>query len=344
MNNFKILSWDVGIKNLAYCITEINKENNTFKILKWAIIDLTGNEENTCCALLKKKKGDIEDKICGKKAKFYCNVNSEIKYYCLTHKSQQEIDIIDFEVKHVSIYVNPDKSPCQFIAPKTNKTCIKKAGFKIDDCICCKAHKETLLKKKLKDLSPQPIKKKSTYTDPQVLCESMYTKLSELVDDFKNVDEVYIENQPTHINPIMKSVSSSLLSYFVFLFQSNKLSGKIVKFVAPSSKITMTKELLDKLNTKITEHNTTKNQECKCRICKLDVELKLNKEQHNETYTEYKFGYEVTKELGMIYGEKILEDNNGKDSLDLIKDYKKQDDLFDAFLHGYKQLKKKNEK
>ena len=34
----KILSWDVGIKNLAYCI--IIKKDNNFTIDKWGIINL----------------------------------------------------------------------------------------------------------------------------------------------------------------------------------------------------------------------------------------------------------------------------------------------------------------
>ena len=338
-NKTKIVSWDVGIKNLAYCITEVNREDNTLKILKWAIIDLTGKSEITCCGILKQKKG-LPDKICGKKAKFSCVVNNEQKNYCATHKSQQQVDIETFELETVSIYINLDKSiKCQFIG-KSNKACIKKAGFKIDDCICCKSHKEILLKNKIKGLTPQLIKKKNTVSDPQVLCEKMYSKLSE-IKEFEDVDEVYIENQPTHINPIMKSVSSALLSYFVFLFQSKNLQNKIVKFVAPSSKISITKDLIDKIETKIELHNATKENNCKCRLCKLQAELKLNKEQNNENYTDYKFGYESTKELGIIYSEKVLIDNNIKDSLDMIEKYNKQDDLCDAFLHGYKQVNRK---
>lgn len=36
----KILSWDVGIINLSYCIIEVNKENKETKIIKWGIINL----------------------------------------------------------------------------------------------------------------------------------------------------------------------------------------------------------------------------------------------------------------------------------------------------------------
>ena len=36
----KILSWDVGIINLSYCILDYNKETNEKKILKLGIINL----------------------------------------------------------------------------------------------------------------------------------------------------------------------------------------------------------------------------------------------------------------------------------------------------------------
>ena len=39
----KILSWDVGIYNLSYCILEIN-EDKIIKILSWDIVNLVDNE------------------------------------------------------------------------------------------------------------------------------------------------------------------------------------------------------------------------------------------------------------------------------------------------------------
>jgi len=39
----KVLSWDVGIINLAYCMIEYI--NNDWKILDWGIINLTNREK-----------------------------------------------------------------------------------------------------------------------------------------------------------------------------------------------------------------------------------------------------------------------------------------------------------
>ena len=35
-----ILSWDVGIKNLAYCMINYRNDNNNIEIIEWDIINL----------------------------------------------------------------------------------------------------------------------------------------------------------------------------------------------------------------------------------------------------------------------------------------------------------------
>jgi len=80
-----ILSWDVGIKNLAYC--KIKFKDNDFKILKWDIINLSGDDQ--LCSYDKNKKCDkkaYEFKINGeteldtKKHHYYCGIH--IKKIC----------------------------------------------------------------------------------------------------------------------------------------------------------------------------------------------------------------------------------------------------------------------
>ena len=55
----RIVSIDVGIKNLAYCIMEnstINDDNKIFKIIKWDVINLCGQEMNCNCLIIDKVK------------------------------------------------------------------------------------------------------------------------------------------------------------------------------------------------------------------------------------------------------------------------------------------------
>lgn len=44
-----LLSFDVGIKKLSYCILQLNEENS-YAIKEWGIINLITDEtENICC-------------------------------------------------------------------------------------------------------------------------------------------------------------------------------------------------------------------------------------------------------------------------------------------------------
>ena len=45
----KIISIDVGIKNLAYCLIDYNGE--IYTILEWDVIDLCNNKPITCTTL-----------------------------------------------------------------------------------------------------------------------------------------------------------------------------------------------------------------------------------------------------------------------------------------------------
>ena len=50
----KILSIDVGMKNLAYCLLDLNEKK--IEITNWDIIDLCENTKNTCEGYLKNGK------------------------------------------------------------------------------------------------------------------------------------------------------------------------------------------------------------------------------------------------------------------------------------------------
>jgi hypothetical protein len=76
----KILSIDVGIKNLAYCLFDI-KNNKTYDIISWGVTNIGNtNKEYKCCSIIKKQKKTTNN-ICNKKARYEKNN----KYYCKTH-------------------------------------------------------------------------------------------------------------------------------------------------------------------------------------------------------------------------------------------------------------------
>ena len=81
-----ILSIDVGIKNLAFCLCKkiINIEDNkiNIEIIDWSIINLINN--NLCTAI----------KSCKCNAKYFVNDNDIVYYFCNKHaeKSKYNID------------------------------------------------------------------------------------------------------------------------------------------------------------------------------------------------------------------------------------------------------------
>lgn len=75
----KIVSFDVGIKNLSFCI--IKYTNNNVEICQWEVIDLC-NKKSKCMEVK-------NNKTCNKVAKYF--KNSE--YYCQTHSKNKKYEI-----------------------------------------------------------------------------------------------------------------------------------------------------------------------------------------------------------------------------------------------------------
>ena len=72
----KILSIDVGMKDLAFCVLHVNKNNKNYTIDKWDIVDLCNSKTHICQEYNEKKK-----QKCTIKASYFKNDN----YYCKTH-------------------------------------------------------------------------------------------------------------------------------------------------------------------------------------------------------------------------------------------------------------------
>ena len=87
------LSFDVGIKNLAYC--EITPQK---KIVNWGIINL--NENPICNMCLKKP--------CEKQASYCLKTNDEIKYYCTSHIDHKSLKTNDKKTKKKKLNTNHD--------------------------------------------------------------------------------------------------------------------------------------------------------------------------------------------------------------------------------------------
>ena len=95
----KLLSIDIGIKNLSFCLFDINSietTSNHRKIIKWDNIDLSEKSESKCIEI--DKNG-----LCDKPAKF----SKDGKCYCLKHSKKQTFLQPTTELK--PSYINKQK-------------------------------------------------------------------------------------------------------------------------------------------------------------------------------------------------------------------------------------------
>lgn len=296
-----ILSWDVGIKNLAYCM--LQKNDSTFKILDWGVINLV--DDTQLCQV--KLRGGNQCQTAAK----YKIIHQDEKLYqehmdglcvCEKHKTKIEPKLIEI------------KKPIQKKSKKQNfyeesiicKECDNNATYKISNIeinYCwCDLHKKRgeLFEKKIKakklvvtNCAKKPI---------QSLAEKIVEKLDEH-ENFMNVNEVIIENQPSLINMTMKTISCFLYMYFVksgVVDKKNESVIESINFISPSNKL------------KVNEDNSNN-------ILKKTEKTKV---------------YKKTKELAIAYCEALLS-NEWKQH---FSEFKKKDDPADAFLAGLKYL------
>tara|TARA_Y100001970_G_C14249837_1_gene870996 strand:+ start:3872 stop:4648 length:777 start_codon:yes stop_codon:yes gene_type:complete len=175
----KILSFDVGIKNLAYCLFEINdKEVN---ILKWDIINLC-NTSKKC-------------NFCIKEAKYV----KQDKYYCTNHAKKEKLD------KNFLNYHKEKKENLIKLLQKLN--------IEVDK----KEKKENILKI-LDDNNDKFFKKIESINanDIPLLNVGIAIK-NEFVKHFQDykIDKVLIENQISKIANRMKTIQGMIMEYFI---------------------------------------------------------------------------------------------------------------------------------
>jgi len=99
----KVIAWDIGLKNLSYCILQKTNENEEgvdypvdkhgYSIIDWEVINLYPEEKKPVCIGLTKKKT-----ICGKKAKMLLGSDN----FCKTHapKGSKEVKKKKAKNKH----------------------------------------------------------------------------------------------------------------------------------------------------------------------------------------------------------------------------------------------------
>ena len=216
----KILSIDVGIKNLAFCLFEKSENSDYFKIIKWDTVNISEQHEIQNCIFVDKNG------LCNKPAKF----SKDDQCFCLKHSKKQNYQIPTSELKSSSI----NKQKIQKLFEIADKYGIKyPPKIKKVDLL-------TNINEYIKQNYLQEIEvKKAADVDLYNIGINIKTHFDKLFSDEVCIDSVIIENQISPIATRMKTIQGMLVQYFVmcpvnvknveFISASNKLKGCDIK-------------------------------------------------------------------------------------------------------------------
>lgn len=208
-----ILSFDIGIKNLSYCLIEGETLNNHI-VKDWGIWDLRmgGGEDiplkKVCCGKTK------NNKACRLKALYEENISDsgDKKYYCKNHKVNHNCL---FEEEDLRKFGKMKKSDIlKLIEEKSISLPEYSSVYELKKIVKEIASKSCLMKIK------KPKKCKSFPLDK--LHKNLYDYINLFLRG-KTIHLVQIENQPVRINATMKTIQVMLYSIiYSIYYQSNK--------------------------------------------------------------------------------------------------------------------------
>jgi hypothetical protein len=226
----KIVSIDVGIKNLSFCLIEI-KENKQLTMIKWDIIDLSEKNDYKCIEI--DKNG-----LCDKPAKFI----KDTKCYCLKHSKKQTY------LQPISDLKEPflKKQKIQSLIEIADKYKVKyEPNIKKNNLI-------NLLVDFSNSNCFEPIQKNNaTKIDLVTIGRNIQHKFDEIFSEHLNsIDIIIIENQIGPIANKMKTIQGMLAQYFIMKNNNVKIEfisaiNKLKDFTSISNSEINIKEKLD---------------------------------------------------------------------------------------------------
>jgi len=367
----KLISFDVGIKNMAYCIFDISAQN--LSINSWNVLNLLEEEpvSEKCCQMIPGKTKKILPKSCTKIAKYRKNEQC----YCEKHSKGSACT-------KGSPFIIPNKKNSQTYLKKQKVEELLKIGKShflfLDANTMPKLKKDILLE--LENFYEkncfEPISKLKTRNASEIDLITIGKNMKELLNKVEGIDEithVLIENQISPIANRMKTIQGMLAQYFImnhtdihieFVSSGNKL-GQFIRGTHGSPKTPPLNEGFDgssktpplnegfdgsplskktKLDIIIDKKAYSSDSDLENTMISTD-ENKNKSKSKSKNIEQLNPDYKQHKNDALYYGSLILEKNPCfepyKDSLQKRKGIK-VDDLADSFLQGIWYLKKQN--
>jgi len=304
----RIISFDVGIKNMAYCIFDCSSTG--LSVLDWNVLnlmDVTTTVKHQCNCMLISKSKKILPKPCNKSAKYFKNEN----YYCEKHAVK-----------------------CSHIIPTKIHTPAALNKMKYDDLLKFAnsyhlltnvENQSKILKKTIMDLIQAylkehclekiiPVKTKTASETDLIKIGKNMKGLLNNVTGINEVTHVLIENQISPIANRMKTIQGMLAQYFIM-----NNTDIVIEFVSSANKLKQFSKPI--LENKMVLNDTSQ------------VIVSGNVQSAN---------YKEHKKDGVFYCSRMIDENPIFHPLKDMLNTKKKDDLADSFLQGIWYLKHNN--
>jgi hypothetical protein len=191
----KLLSIDVGMKNLAFCLFDVTNSKN-FLVTKWDVVDICQEKKYKCSH---NEKG----KDCFADAKFF----KDDKYYCKKHATKQDLkvppnthDISKLKkLKIKEIIEFADNNEIEYQKPHTKENILKS----IND------HLNINYFTSIKPIKTDDIDLITLGRNLKTVFDSIFA------GDFIDLEKVIIENQISPLANRMKTLQGMISQYFI---------------------------------------------------------------------------------------------------------------------------------
>jgi hypothetical protein len=320
-----LISFDIGIKNMAYCIFQLNPGSPP-SIVDWNILNLMEEEapKSYCACYLKAKNKKTPAKICGKTAKYMKGSH----FYCDKHaKTSDE-------------YIIPSKqnAPAYFKKMKVNdliNTCLQLHLMAPGENFT----KPVLLNKiveyyETKCFYPIQMKKKKSANDTDliVIGKNMKILMNE-IEGIHDITHVVIENQISPIANRMKTIQGMLAQYFIM-----NNTDIHIEFVSSVNKLKVSsREPTVPPDAPSLPLGEDKNNE----TMNIEIDNKQRETNLENTFREpskkpviQNVNYKQHKKDGVEKCSLLLDQNIEFKKWKHVLETKKKDDLADCFLQG----------
>jgi len=311
----RLISFDVGIKNMAYCIFDISGQ---LSITGWNVLNLLEEEPITeiCSQIIPGKTKKVSPKPCTKLAKYkkngqcYCEKHAKSSTFIIPNKKNSLVSLKKLKVEELiklgnSFFLFMDVANL----PKLKKDILEKLGEFYE-----KNSFEPIVKKKTKNASELDL----------ITIGKNMKELLNLTDGIDEITHVIIENQISPIANRMKTIQGMLAQYFIM-----KNSDIHIDFVSSANKLSQ-----------FGKERTKQRTNLKTKSIEMTLEKNVEKPLENTLITNR--DYKQHKKDGLFYCREVLNNNQSitgwKESLNI----KKADDLADCFLQGIWYLKNRN--